>query len=262
MEIKNVLVVHKMGYSPNEKRTVEHVVQVLRKKKILYRIISRLEANHQIVKGRDLIIIIGGDGTFLKTAQFITENIHFLCVNGDPQNTEGFFSKTDKKSFERKLELILKKTVIVPQKKIWRLIAAINGKKIEPCINEYYVGQEKPYDVARYILVYDGKREEQKSSGILICTAAGSCAWCMGAGGKCLQMEQKKFQYVVREPYVGTLIKTTLNNAVFTEKQKITIIAKTEGMIVVPDAVGREYSLPKESYVEITMYKHPIRLYH
>lgn len=259
MKLRNVLVVHKMGYSAVEKQTVDAVINILKKKRILHRSISRLEVNHEIVKGRDLIIIVGGDGTFLKTAQYTTDTIPFLCINADPQNTEGFFSTTTRKTCEAKLESILKGKI--KPGKLWRLVAKINGREIEPCVNEYYIGQQKPYDVSRYILQIGKKSEEQKSSGILVCTAAGSTAWCRGAGGKVLQPEKKLFQFVVREPYIGTLLKTKITKGVLKENEGVKITAKTEGMIVVPDAVGKEHLFPKNTVVEISIAKNPIYLF-
>ncbi|MBI5003216.1 NAD(+)/NADH kinase [Candidatus Woesearchaeota archaeon] len=259
MKLRNVLVVHKMGYSAIEKQTVDAVMELLRKKKILHRSISRLEVNHEIVKGRDLIIIVGGDGTFLKTAQFTTGNIPFLCINADPQNTEGFFSGATKKTCAAKVESILKGKI--KSKKFWRLIAKINGIEIEPCLNEYYIGQQKPYDVSRYLIQTGKKSEEQKSSGVLICTAAGSTAWCRGAGGNVLKPEKKVFQFVVREPYVGTLLKTKITKGILKEKEMIKITAKTDGMIIVPDAVGKEHLFQRNAVVEISLAKSPILLF-
>ncbi len=259
MKLRNVLVVHKMGYSVIEKQTVDAVMELLRKKKILHRSISRLEVNHEIVKGRDLIIIVGGDGTFLKTAQYTTGSIPFLCINADPEKTEGFFSGATKKTCTAKVESILKGKI--KPKKFWRLGAKINGTEIEPCLNEYYVGQQKPYDVSRYVIQTGKKNEEQKSSGVLVCTAAGSTAWCRGAGGKVLKPENKTFQFVVREPYVGTLLKTKITKGILKEKEMIKITAKTDGMIIVPDAVGKEHLFPKNAVVEIGLAKSPILLF-
>ncbi len=259
MKLRNVLVVHKMGYSTVEKQTVDAVILLLKRKKILHRSISRLEVNHEIVKGRDLIIIVGGDGTFLKTAQYTRDTTPFFCINADPRNTEGFFSTTTGKTCAVKLESILKGKI--KPKKFWRLSAKINGTEIEPCLNEYYVGQQKPYDVSRYIIQSGKKAEEQKSSGILVCTAAGSTAWCRGAGGKVLQPEKKLFQFVVREPYVGTLLNTKIRKGILKEKEMIKITAKTEGMIIVPDAVGKEHPFPKNAVTEISIAKNPIYLF-
>ncbi len=260
MKIKNVLVVHKMGYSSEEKKVVDYVQETLKKKNILWRAISRLEVHHEIVKGRDLIIVVGGDGTFLKTAQFVSDQTPFLCVNADPKKTEGFYSKTERTSFEKKIDAILRNKI--KPKKLWRLCATINSRPIEPCLNEYYIGQQKPYDVAKYTLIINGKQEEQKSSGVLVCTASGSSAWCRGAGGTLLRMDQKRFQYVVREPYIGTLLKTKMKKGVLSEKNHVRIIAKTEGMIVVPDAVGKEHRLENKAVIDVKMHEHPTLLFY
>lgn len=249
-----------MGYNAQEKKTLETVLGVLRKKKIPFRCISRLEANHEIVKGRDLVIVVGGDGTFLKTAQYIRDTTPVLCVTADSKNTEGFYSDTTLTSFEKKIEHIIKNKI--KQKKLWRLIAKKDGQYLEPCLNEYYIGQQKPYDVAKYVLHVQGKGEFQKSSGVLVSTAAGSTAWCRGAGGKVLPKESKDFQFVVREPYVGTLIKTKIKKGILKGKDKISIVAKAEDMIIVADARGKEHPLKKEEKVEIMQYEKPILLFY
>ncbi len=260
MQLKNVLVVHKMGYSGEEKKAVDKLLEVLKKKKILHRFVSRLEVNHEIVKARDLIIIVGGDGTFLKVAQYTMDAVPLLCINADPKNTEGFFSATTGKNIEKKLDQI--QHAKFKPRKIWRLAAKINGVEIENCTNEYYIGEKKPYDVAKYLLQVGKKTEPQKSSGILVCTAAGSTAWCRGAGGRVLPMTVQKFQYIVREPYVGKLITTKMKKAVLAKNASISIVAKGEGMVVVADAIGREHELKKNTRVEIALSKKPVLLYY
>lgn len=261
-----------MGYSAEEKRAVDEVLTVLKRKKIPFRSISRLEVNHEIVKGRDSIIVVGGDGTFLKTAQFTREKTPFLCVKADPKTTEGFFSRTTAATVEKKLDEIMNGRC--RQRQLWRLIAKIEGKEREPCLNEYYIGQQKPYDVARYLLQIEQKKkqngkqgrkqkaEEQKSSGVLVSTAAGSTAWCRGAGGTVLAPEKKQFQFVVREPYMGKLMKTKIKKGILSIHDKVIITAKSEGMIVVPDAVGKEHLLQKNAKVEISFFEKPIYLFY
>ncbi len=260
MQLKNVLVVHKMGYSGEEKKAVDTLLAVLKKNKILHRFVSRLEVNHEIVKARELIIIVGGDGTFLKVAQFTHDVVPFLCINADPKNTEGFFSSTTAENLEKKLQQISKRKI--KPKKIYRLAAKVNGVEIENCTNEYYIGEKKPYDVAKYVLGVGKKTELQKSSGVLVCTAAGSTAWCRGAGGKVLAMDAQKFQYIVREPYVGKLVTTKMKKGILNKKETVTIMAKGEGMVVVADAIGREHELKKDTRVEIRMSEKPVLLYY
>lgn len=260
MNVQNVLVIHKMGYNITEKKSLEKVLAILKRKKILFRCVSRLEVGSGMLKGREIIIVVGGDGTFLKVAQYIKDNTPVICINADMHNTEGFYSNTNPTNFQEKLAQIINNKI--KPKKLWRLIAKIDGQDIEPCLNEYYIGQLKPYDVAKYLLIIDGKAELQKSSGVLAGTASGSTAWCRGAGGKILKKEDTRFQFVVREPYAGKLIKTKIKKAILNRKEKIIIIPKSDDMIIVADALGKEHPLKKNEKVEITQYYKPILLYY
>ena len=76
-----------------------------------------------------------------------------------------------------------------------------------------------------------------------------------------MKPENKKFQFIVREPYVGTLLKTKITKGILKEKEMIKITAKTDGMIIVPDAVGKEHLFPKNAVVEISLAKSPILLF-
>lgn len=260
VKINHVLIVHKLPTGEKEKETLAVLRSFLKKKSILSRVISPLEVHPGMVQGRNLIIILGGDGTFLKVAQHVLDTTPFLCVNTNLQQTEGFFSKTSMSTLEKKLGQILQgrlRTICIA-----RLSATINGKAIEPCINEYFIGQKKPYDVSYYELQVKGKKEQQKSSGILVSTPAGSTAWTRGAGGKVLQLHHKQFQFVVREPYMGRLTKTQVHQGILKQREKLLIVPKGEGMILIADAVGREYALKKNDRIEIAMSVHPLCLYY
>ena len=259
MKISNVLLVHKFGYSTEEKKTLETVKNILKKKEILYRCISPLELHHEIVKERDCIFVVGGDGTFLKTAQYVHTSTPFFCVIGDANKTEGFFCAATRQTVAKKIDALLHGKL--RSQKILRLVASINGKNVDPCVNEYYIGQQKPYTVARYLLQVEKKKEEQKSSGLLVATPAGSTAWSRGAGGKILSQKKRVFQFVVREPYVGKHTKTMLHHGILRANNQITITAKTEGMIVVTDGVGKEYSLKKDDTVRISISQNDLMLY-
>ncbi len=258
MNVKNVLVVHKLGYAAKERLVVRAVCEMLTKNNISFRAVSPLEVHHGIVQNRDCIIIVGGDGTFLKTAHHVTSTTPFLCVTADEKNTEGFFSNTTIKDLKQKMNLIISGKC--KKKILWRLVAKINGKAIEPCLNEYYIGRKKPYDVANYILQYKNKKELQKSSGVLVSTPAGSTAWSNGAGGKILPIESKQFQFVVREPYKGRITKTTMHKHVLKKTDDIIITSQSNDMIIVADALGREHRLENGTYVEISLFSKPISL--
>lgn len=260
MKLQNVLIVHKIGFSESEKKAFHEVLEVIKKKKIMHRVISLLEVHADMIHERDLIIVVGGDGTFLKTAHAMHTKIPFLCINADPTKTEGFFSQTTAATVEKKIEQILKGKC--KPKQLWRLQARIDGTSIEQCMNEYYIGEQKPYHVSKYIMDIGKKKEMQKSSGVIVSTAAGSTAWCRSAGGKVMPIDKRQFEFIVRDPYVGRLAKTKLKKGILEKDATVTIIPVSENMILVADAVGKEYPVQKTSKVIIQQSEKPLYLFY
>jgi NAD+ kinase len=59
-----------------------------------------------------------------------------------------------------------------------------------------------PAATSRYLVTFDGHTEEQRSSGVWVCTAAGSTGAARSAGGRVLPFGSAKLQLIVREPYL------------------------------------------------------------
>ena len=70
-------------------------------------------------------------------------------------------------------------------------------------LNDILVCHHNPGAMSRYFLTVEGTREEQRSSGVWIATAAGSSGGLHSAGGKVLTQKSKEFQYRPRELYRG-----------------------------------------------------------
>ena len=111
------------------------------------------------------------------------------------------------------------------------------------------------------MLVIGGKKEEQKSSGILIATPAGSYAWAKSAGGKTLPLTAKKIEYVVREPYIGRLTKPKMTNGILGSSQSITLISniweKHNGVVVI-DSYKKEFEFKNGDKLVARAAKQPL----
>ena len=104
-----------------------------------------------------------------------------------------------------------------------------------------------------------GKKESQKSSGVLISTAAGSHAWIKSAGGKILPLESTKFEYLVREPYYGrTCSKCRLVNNILSEKEKIEIMFEVGNGILIVDSLSKEHKFRSGDRVMVKISKKPL----
>ena len=187
MKLKNILLV----YTRHSSTTLNKVKKVLNKYKVRFNSIQREKVRAAYFKNRDLVIAVGGDGTLLRAAQYITDKTFVLGVNTNPEINEGFYMTTDKHDFENKLNNLINNKITIL--KLNRLKAIINNKPIpELALNEFYIGSDKAYSTSRYCIITKGKREFQKSSGVLVATSSGSYAWLKSAGGEVLPLTSKK----------------------------------------------------------------------
>tara|TARA_B100001971_G_C18185190_1_gene535176 strand:- start:565 stop:1356 length:792 start_codon:yes stop_codon:yes gene_type:complete len=258
MKINNILIVYSKFKINYQKQTINEIKRVLNKYGIRYKFIERTTLNKSNYKNIDLIMPVGGDGTFLKASQFLFDKRPIYGVNSNPLKKEGFFMESAKKDFEKKLKKILQGVYKI--RKLHRLEAYINNKKIKDlALNEFYVASEKPYVTARYYLNIKGKREKQKSSGILISTAAGSHAWIKSAGGKSFPIESDKFEYLIREPYCGRVsAKCALFNQILDKNEKIEVIFEVGNGIIIADSLSKPYKFNAGQKVVIKMSKKPL----
>ena len=241
MKINNILVVYSKPVNKEEKSTLEIVKNTLKKYKINYIVSKREKLSKRLFQNKGLIIAVGGDGTFLRASHFIFGKTPILGVNSNLKYKEGFFMAATKKDFNKKLNRIMNNNYKI--KKLHRLEAYINNRKIpELALNEFYISSKKEYHTARYYLTLRGKREKQKSSGIIISTAAGSNAWMKSAGGIILPLSANKFEYLVREPYCGRVsAKCSLVNGILNENEEIIAEFEVGNGILIADSLSMEY---------------------
>src|SRR3989338_3352999 len=246
MKISNTIIIYTPPSTKEQKSTLGKVRGILKKHKINYRLANRDKLDKNKLKDTELVIAVGGDGTFLRAAHFIGRQV-LLGVNADVKNKEGFFMKADKSNFAKKLKKIMNGTANV--RKLPRLEAYINGKKIDSlALNEFFIGARKSYHAAKYVIKLGGRKERQKSSGILVATPTGSYAWAKSCCGKTLPLNSKKYQFVVREPYEGKVFKNyKLKYGVLGKSQKIAIVSEMLDGILIADSVGKEYNFKNGS---------------
>ncbi len=250
-----LVVCHKNNYDADSS-----VMTILSTARIPYRCINREKLNAETIKGADLIIPVGGDGTFLRSCQYVTNQLVW-SVSSNLDFNEGFFSRADKSDFEKKLKLLISGNFkLLLLKRLESVLSSSKGKiKLEPALNEIYAGSRKAYLTARYIIEIDGKSEFQKSSGVIVSTAAGSTAWAGSAGVKPLPLTSEKFQYIVREPYLGRLSKPNLKGRVLSPDAIVTIKSLNWDGVVVIDGHHNEHQFNEGSTLTIRQSKLPLR---
>lgn len=149
----------------------------------------------------DLIVSVGGDGTFLEAARQVRTRL-LIGVNSDTSHSVGRFCYCDAAGFEGALERVLRGKA--PIRAVRRLEVRIDGRKVlSPVLNDILVGHAVPAAMSHYVVTLGRTRERQRSSGVWICTAAGSTGACRSAGGRVLPVHSPVVQYVPRELFEG-----------------------------------------------------------
>lgn len=260
MKLKNVILVYAKPTNNEQKSALNTVIKALKgvKGSVKYVAYERSKLSKKLFQNKDLVVAVGGDGTFLRASHFVFGRTQIIGVNSEPESKEGFFLAATKNDFKEKLKKILSNEHEI--KKLYRLEAYIGNKKIpELALNEFYVSSEKDYHTARYIIYVKDKIERQKSSGILISTAAGSNAWIKSAGGIPLPLESDKFEYLVREPYCGKITaKCALINDILSKNEKIEIVFESKKGIIIADSLSEEYPFKAGNKVTVKISNQPL----
>lgn len=250
-----ILLVYKEGLSKNGFKILERIKNILTNKELT--ILRYNDFNKNQLKDEELVITLGGDGTFVRAGNLI-ENSLILGINHDAKVSEGFLMSLQGDEISLLKEIIDGKY----QVKVWpRAKVILNGKQLEEnAINEVFVGISSPYESARYVLNYRGKKEEQRSSGVIVATGAGSSAWYKSAGGKEFLHEEQKLKFIVREPYFGKkLFKPTILQGEILPGEKLVIESRRShnGVVSINEAI---YDFNYGNVVEILLSEKPLKV--
>jgi NAD+ kinase len=256
MKLKKALVVYMQDPYPEHYISLKKVRAVLKKYQINYEMIQRDCLSTKAISGKDIVITVGGDGTVLSTSHKIKNEVPILGVNSNPKIKEGFLCRANSKNFEDRLKKIM--TGKFKIKKLSRLVATFKNRKLTPALNEVFIGNRKPYFTALYDVDVRGRKEFQKSSGVIVCTPTGSNSWCKSAGGKKLPLNYKGFEFLVREPYRGKLFRPKLTKILLKPNEMIRITSRFKENIVVVDSIKEEHCLLPGETVKIMISKNPL----
>ncbi|MDP3768766.1 MAG: NAD(+)/NADH kinase, partial [Dehalococcoidia bacterium] len=138
-------------------------------------------ATLRATKRFDLIVSVGGDGTFLHAARTI-HGTPILGVNSDPSRSEAVFCAANARTFPRLIRQALSGRL--PKLTLRRLALTLNGRALRPrAVNDVLIAHDDPAVMTRYRLTIGRREEAHKSSGMWISTAAGSSSAVLAAGG-------------------------------------------------------------------------------
>ncbi|MBI4532406.1 MAG: NAD(+)/NADH kinase [Candidatus Melainabacteria bacterium] len=177
--------------------TLELLQKALTVRNIEFKSCERVELRG-VVNDVDLVISVGGDGTFLDASHYV-HTVPLLGVNSSRSSSFGHFCIANEANIGTILDGIVSDEIKPCQ--LLRLELTLNGSTLpELVLNEVLVCHSNPAGTSRYFLEVRECREEQRSGGIWIGPPAGSTGALRAAGGQVLPITAQQYQYVVREP--------------------------------------------------------------
>jgi len=206
----------------------------------------------------NLVVVVGGDGTFISAAHQVRA-VPVLGVNSAPKDSVGFFCGATRATVERLLARLVRTDL--PATIFQRLRTEIDGEGIaEPALNDVLYAHENPAAMARYSLGVDGRREEQRSSGVWVGPPAGSRAAVGSAGGRRLALDAKRYQFVVREPYQGRGRECRLRKGVLGPEDVLEIRSHFGHARIFVDGPHVSRAIPFGATVRIRLSDRPLRV--
>lgn len=162
------------------------------------------------------VVVIGQDGLVANTAKY-SLGVPIVGVNPDPARFDGELLPFQLEEARPIVHRVLKQQARVRDVTLAR--ATLHDGQTMLAFNDLFVGVSSHVS-ARYQIRANGRQEEQSSSGILVCTGAGSTGWmssvfnmACGVAGflgtvpperpSSMAWEDQRLLWAVREPFVS-----------------------------------------------------------
>lgn len=238
-------------------KAVKRIQNYLGKHGIAFKTASRHLAPS--FKGFDLIITVGGDGTFLRTAHFVKNDVPLLPVNSDPLQSVGALCTVTIKAFRAKMDEVMAGKIKI--KKLPLMQIKVNGKALPAlAVNDALFTNISPAATSRYLVKYGKSVEEHKSSGIWVATATGSTAAISAAGGEKRPSGEKRLQFATREPYQGNFHPYKIVKGLIEPGQKLTIVSKMIQSKIYIDGPTNAFDVHYGDEIEFSLAKRTIKV--
>ena len=147
--------------------------------------------------GAEVVIIIGGDGTILRTIRQMERPVPVLGINWGEVGFLADLEPADALEFVRHLP----EGFSVEER--MRVSLFRDGVPVGDALNEGLIVTTRPAKMLRFsILVDDVPADEFRADGLLISTPTGSTAYAMSAGGPIVDPRIEGFLLVPLAPYL------------------------------------------------------------
>ncbi len=200
----------------------------------------------------DIIVVIGQDGLVANTLKYL-DGQPVIAINPDPERWDGKLLPFEAGDLPNVITRVEAEKAEI--KSITFAEAKTNDGQQILGVNDLFIGP-RSHTSARYQLHWNGKAENQSSSGIIVSTGLGSTGWLQsvlagaaGVAGKQTQSlmnafpwDDTRLQFAVREPFPSQTTGTTLVFGEVVKNQSLILESyMPETGVVFSDGIEADY---------------------
>jgi hypothetical protein len=208
-----------------------------------------------VFTSRDLVVTVGRDGLVVNAAKYV-DGSPIVAVNPDPARWDGVLLPFTAETVRRGLEAVIQGKG--RERRVTMAEVTLNDGQSLLAFNDFLIGR-KDHVSARYAVSWNGRRELQSSSGILVSTGVGSTGWLSSTQNMAesvsrllssrapalprlhLAWEDPRLAFVVREPYRSRASGTGIGAGLIGASESLVVESQMpEGGVIFSDGVTED----------------------
>lgn len=208
----------------------------------------------------ELIISIGGDGSFLKTINnFEFSKKLFVGIN---TGHLGFFTDVSVDEIDEFIDLYIDNNYIVQEIPILMTTVITEDKVINiPIVNEVVIKCDKSKVIHANLNINGKQIQKLSGDGLIISTPTGSTAYNYSAGGSIVDPSINLIQLTPLNPLTTNVYRSFTSSILFSRESVLEVIPEyrfEKSILIVVD--GDEYKFEKVSTIKTHMTNQNIKL--
>ena len=208
----------------------------------------------------DVVIYLGGDGTFLRAVNTYKDRLDDVIFFGIHNGTLGFFYDFTNDKIEEAFEVLGKRENI----KEYRLLKAElaledDVKETLYAVNEVRI--ENPFHTLKVdVLVDDVKLETFSGNGLIVCSSLGSTAYNRSLGGAIVHPELATLQITEIAPILNKSYRTVGSSLILDGEKTVRFVGNLANVVVGFDHLTVNIKDPLE--VKISLSNKVVKILH
>ncbi|MCS7141912.1 MAG: NAD(+)/NADH kinase [Candidatus Nitrosocaldus sp.] len=129
----------------------------------------------------DVAVAIGGDGTVLRTARWLSRRVPILAIR--LPTSKGMLAEVtaEREDIEHAIQRLFSNSFYVESR--MRIIASVDGREMQPALNEVFIVRGGLTRTPTYRIIIMGTELAYRMDGLIVSTPTGSTGHSLSLGG-------------------------------------------------------------------------------